>query len=59
MVERRDAISVLEGKHEGKRPLGRPKRRWDDNLKMNLQEIGWGAWTGLIWLRVETGGGHL
>jgi hypothetical protein len=38
------------GKSEGKRPLGRSKRRWEDNIKMNLQEEEWGAWTALIWL---------
>jgi hypothetical protein len=31
-----------------------PKRKWDDNNKMNLQQMGSGAWTGLIWLRIET-----
>ena len=45
-------------KPEGKRPLGRPGRRWEDNIKLNLQEVGWEAWTGLIWLRIGTGGGH-
>jgi hypothetical protein len=40
------------GKPEGKRPLGRP-RRWEDNIKINLREIGWVAWTGLIWLRIR------
>jgi hypothetical protein len=33
---------VLVGKPERKKPLGRPRRRWDDNIKMNLQEMGWG-----------------
>jgi hypothetical protein len=33
----------LEGKHEGKRPLGRPRRRWKDNIEINLQEIGCGG----------------
>jgi hypothetical protein len=42
MGERRGAVSVLTGKHEGKRALGRPKRRWEDNMKTNLQEVGWG-----------------
>jgi len=37
----------------------RPRRRWEDNIKMNLQELGCGrAWKGLIWLRKGTGGGH-
>ena len=40
--ERRDACTVLMGKPEGKRPLGRPKRRWEGNIKMDLQEVGWG-----------------
>ena len=57
--ERRSLYGVLVGKPEGKRPLGRPRHRWEDNIKMYLQEVGWGAWTGLIWLRVGTGGGHL
>jgi hypothetical protein len=43
-------------KPERKKPLGRPRRRWDYNLKMDLQEIGWGPSTALIWLRIGTGG---
>jgi hypothetical protein len=35
---------VLVGKHEGKRPLGRPRRRWEDNIKMDLQKVGGGWW---------------
>jgi hypothetical protein len=35
---------VLVGKPEGKRPLGRSKHRWEDNIKMDLQEVGWGHW---------------
>ena len=46
-------------KSEEKRPFGRPRRRWEDNIKMHLQEGGWVTWTGLIWLRVGTGGGLL
>jgi hypothetical protein len=38
-----EVYRVLVGKPEGKRPLGRPKRRWDDNIKMYLQEIGYGS----------------
>jgi len=56
MGERRSAYNVLLGKPEGKRPLGRPRHLWEDNIKMALQEVGWGAWTGLIWLRIGTGG---
>jgi hypothetical protein len=48
---------VLVGKPEVKRPLGRPRRRWEDDIKADLQEVG--AWTGLSWLRIETGGWHL
>ena len=48
------------GEHEEKRPLGRPRRSRDDKIKRELQEVGWGeAWTGLIWLRIGTGGRHL
>jgi hypothetical protein len=39
--ERRGVYRVLVGKPEGKRPLGRPKRRWDHNIKMDLQEVGY------------------
>jgi hypothetical protein len=42
MGERRGAYRVLEGKPEGKKPLGRPKLRWEDNIKMDLQEVGCG-----------------
>jgi hypothetical protein len=41
MGETRNAYRKLVGKPEGKRPLGRPRRRWMDNIKMNLREIGW------------------
>jgi hypothetical protein len=40
MGERRGAYRVLVGKPEGKRPLGRPKRRWENNIKLDLQEVG-------------------
>jgi hypothetical protein len=40
--QRRGAYRVLVGKPEGKKPLGRPRRRWEDNIKMDLQELGWG-----------------
>ena len=59
MGERTGVYGVLVAKPEGKRPLGRPRRRWEDNIKVNLQEIGWEKWTGLIWLRLETSGGRL
>jgi len=57
--ESRDVYTVLMGKSEGKRPLGRPRLRWEDNIKTDLQEVCLGAWTGSIWLRIGTGGGHL
>jgi hypothetical protein len=56
MGERKGAYRVLMGKPEGKRPLGRPRHRWEYNTKMDLQELGWGAWTRLNWLRIWTGG---
>jgi hypothetical protein len=40
MVERRGVYRVLVGKPDGKRPLGRPRRIWEDNIKMDLQELG-------------------
>ena len=43
MGERKGAYRVLMGKPEGQRPLGRPKRRWSDNIKMDLQEVGCGS----------------
>ena len=51
--EMRGAYRVFVGKLERKRLLGTPRRRREDNIKMNLQEVEWGAWTGLIWSRVQ------
>ena len=59
MGERRSVYRVLVGKPEGKRPRGRPRRRWEDNIKMDLQEVKCGVWDGLSWFRIGTGGGHL
>jgi hypothetical protein len=53
--EERKVYKVLVEKPEGKRPLGRPRRRWD-GIKMDLREIGWGVWIGFDWLRIGTGG---
>jgi len=50
---------VLVRKSEGKRPMGRPRPRWEDNIKMDLQEVGGVLGTGWSWLRIGTGGGHL
>jgi len=41
-------------KLEGKTPLGRSSHRWEGNIKVDFQEVGWGALTGLIWLRIMT-----
>jgi hypothetical protein len=49
MGMRRGVYRVLVGKTEGKRPLGRPKRRWEDNIKMDRQEVGWGR-AGMDWI---------
>ena len=47
------------GKPDGKSPFGRPRHRWEDNMKMDLRKWNLGAWTGLIWLRIGKGGWHL
>ena len=60
MGEKRGVCKILGGgETEGNRPLGRPRRRWEDNIKMDLQEDGWGVWTGSSWLRKGTRGGNL
>jgi hypothetical protein len=43
----------------GKRAVRRPRIRWWNKIKMDLQEVGWGVWTGSIWLKRGTGGVHL
>jgi hypothetical protein len=55
------AYRILVGKPEGKRPLGRQRRRWVGNIKIGLSEIGWDdmVWTGSIWLRIGASGGLL
>jgi hypothetical protein len=47
MGEERKLFKVLAGKPEGMRPLGRPRRRWEDGIRMDLKEIGWG---GMDWI---------
>jgi hypothetical protein len=49
----RNAYRLLVGKPEGKRPLGRPTRRWMDNIKMDIEEIGWDG-CGFVWPRIGT-----
>jgi hypothetical protein len=59
MGEMRDAYMVLVGKSEGRRTLGRPTCRWEDNIKMDLREVGWWAWTVSVWFRIGQGVGLL
>jgi hypothetical protein len=54
--ERRGVYRVLVGKTEGKRPLGRPRHKGEDNIKMDFQEVGC---RDMDWIKIETGGGHL
>ena len=44
---------------EWKETTWKTRCRWEDNIKVGLRKVGWAAWTGLIWLRVRTSGGHL
>jgi hypothetical protein len=53
MEVRRATYKVLIGKPEGKRPLVRPRQRWVDNIKVDLQEVGLVAWNGLVWLSID------
>jgi hypothetical protein len=59
MGKKRNAYRVLVGKPEGNRPLGRPRRRWEDNIKMDIRETGWDGMDGLIGLKRGTSGGLL
>jgi hypothetical protein len=54
-----ECIYGFGGKARRKRPLGRPRRRLEDNIKIDIREIGWGSMTGFIWLRIRTSGGIL
>jgi hypothetical protein len=58
MGAKRNTYRTLVGKSEGKRQVGRPRRMWVDNIRMDLKEGGV-VWTGLIWLRIGTSGGFL
>jgi hypothetical protein len=45
---------VLVGKPKGKRPLRRPRCRWEDGIRMDVRKIGWEVWIGFDWLRIGT-----
>jgi hypothetical protein len=59
MGEKRNAYMILVGKPEGKKPLGRPRRRWVDNIRMVLGEADGVVRTGLVWLKIGSGGALL
>jgi hypothetical protein len=59
MGAKRNAYTILVGKPEGKIPLGRPRRRWEDNIRMDPREVGW---SGMKWIdlaQIGTSGGPL
>jgi hypothetical protein len=56
MGEERKVYKVLVGTPEGKRPLERPRHRWEDGIRMDLRETGRRVWIGFDWLRIGTGG---
>jgi hypothetical protein len=53
MVEEKNVYMVLMGKPEGKRPLERPRRRWEERIRMDLREIGWGS---VDWIQLAQDG---
>jgi hypothetical protein len=57
--KRKDAYDVWVGKPEGKRQLGRPRSRWEDNIRTVFKRSFGTAWTGLLWFRIATGGRRL
>jgi hypothetical protein len=59
MGKGRNVYRILVGKPEGKRPLGRPRRRWEDGIKTDLRQIGSVVWSGFTWLRIRIFGGLL
>jgi hypothetical protein len=59
MGEERKVYKVLVGKPEGKRPFGRPRRRWEDGIRMDLMYTDLEVWIGFDWLSTGTGGGLL
>jgi hypothetical protein len=56
MGEERKVYKVLVAEPEGKRTPGRQRRRWENGIRMDLREIGWGVWIGFEWFRVGIGG---
>jgi hypothetical protein len=52
----RKVYGVLTGKPEGRRPLGGSRHRWENVIRMDLREIGWGVWNGLTWLWIGMSG---
>jgi hypothetical protein len=59
MAEMINEYNILAGKLARKRPVGRPRRRWENNTRRDLREIGEKVWTAFIWLRIESNGGFL
>ena len=59
MGDRKCLYRFLLGRPEGRKPFGRPKHRWEDNIKMDLRELGWGGWIQFFWLMTEIGGERL
>jgi hypothetical protein len=57
--ETRNAYRIWVGKAEGKRPPGRTRHRYNNNIKVDVGEVGLLAWTGLMWVKVRTSGGLL
>jgi hypothetical protein len=57
MGEGRGVYRVLVGRPKGKRPLGRPRHRWEENIKLDLRETGINGQTGFSWLRIRSSGG--
>jgi hypothetical protein len=59
MGEERGVHRMLVGKPEGKKLLGRPRRRWEDNISWIFRKLEGVVGTGCSWLMIETGGGHM
>ena len=57
--ERKGAYRAVVGRPEAQRPRVRPRHRWEDNIKTDFKEGGWKAYSGVMWLKRRTGGGHL